>query len=273
VMKTLKLFLAASSLSAVSALLGSDDSVENFLSPLNPAELNRVPDSSPVKQDEPALDEGVALAGDLPDIDLVTSLETALVNKLGLSGRVELTSIGRLPKIPMDDRPIDVVLLENPQRLTGSGVVLRYEVLRSDEPVGEWRTVFRCRHLAEVWVPTRRVDAGEVLLPMDFESLEVDMTRNVKAVVADPELFSRYELARAVYPGRPIAWGDLAPRALVRKGELVDVVVREGALSISMKAMATRAGALGDIVAVRNLESKREFPAEVIDEKTVQVFF
>ena len=60
---------------------------------------------------------------------------------------------------------------------------------------------------------------------------------------------------------------------MVRKGELVDVVVREGALSISMKAMATRAGALGDIVAVRNLQSKREFPAEVIDEKTVQVFF
>ena len=47
---------------------------------------------------------------------------------------------------------------------------------------------------------------------------------------------SRYELARAVYPGRPIAWTDLTPRALVRKGELVDVVVREGALSISMKA-------------------------------------
>jgi flagella basal body P-ring formation protein FlgA len=270
-MKHLKILLAASSLSAVSVLLGSDDLVESFLSPLDPADLDSVPENTPVKRDEPTLDERVV--GNLPDIDLVTSLETELVNKLGLSGRVELTSIGRLPNIPMDDRPIDVILLENPQRLTGSGVVLRYEVLRSGERVGEWRTVFRCRHLAEVWVPTRRVDAGEVLLPMDFESLEVDMTRNAKAVVADPELFSRYELARAVYPGRPIAWGDLAPRAMVRKGELVDVVVREGALSISMKAMATRAGALGDIVAVRNLESKREFPAEVIDEKTVQVFF
>ena len=122
-------------------------------------------------------------------------------------------------------------------------------------------------------MPTRRIDSGEVLLPEDFESLEVDLTRNAKAVVADQEHFSRYELARAVYPGRPISWGDLAPRAMVRKGELVDVVVREGALSISMRAMATGTGALGDIVVVRNLQSKREFPAEVIDEKTVQVFF
>lgn len=272
-MNHLRISLTAFSLSVVPVLLGSDDLLEGLLSPLNVAEFEKVSESSPVKVDEPLLDEGVAVVGYLPEIDLVTSIESALVNKLGLPGRVELTPIGRLPKVPMDGRPIDVDLLETPKRLTGSGVVLRYEILRSGEPAGEWRTVFRCRHLAEVWVPTRRIDSGEVLLPMDFESLEVDLTRNAKAVVADPEYFSRYELARAVYPGRPITWGDLAPRSMVRKGELVDVVVREGGLSISMKAMATRTGALGDIVAVRNLESKREFPAEVIDEKTVQVFF
>jgi flagella basal body P-ring formation protein FlgA len=272
-MNHLRILLTVFSLLAIRVLSGSEDLIENFLNPVNPAELERASEDPSVKPDEPSLVERVAVVGNLPDIDLVTSLESALVVKLGLPGRVELASIGRLPKIPMDDRPVDVVLLENPQRLTGSGVVLRYEVRRSGERVGEWRTVFRCRHLAEVLVPTRRVDAGEVLMSVEFESLEVDLTRNAKAVVADPELFGRYELARAVYPGRPIAWGDLAPRAMVRKGELVDVIVREGALSISMKAMATRAGALGDIVAVRNLESKREFPAEVIDEKTVQVFF
>jgi flagella basal body P-ring formation protein FlgA len=272
-MNHLRIFLTAFSLSAVPVLLGSDDYLEGFLTPLNPAEFERVSENSPANEVKPLLDEGTATLGFLPEIDLVTSIESALVDKLGLPGRVELTSIGRLPKIPMDGRPIDVALLETPKRLSGSGVVIRYEILRSGEPVGEWRTIFRCRHLAEVWVPTRRIDSGEVLLPEDFESLEIDLTRNEKAVVADQGHFNRYELARAVYPGRPITWGDLAPRAMVRKGELVDVVVREGALSISMRGMATGTGALGDIVAVRNLQSKREFPAEVIDEKTVQVFF
>jgi flagella basal body P-ring formation protein FlgA len=272
-MKHLNLFLAAFCLSAFPGFPGSDGDLESFLTPLSPAEFEQVEESSSLAEDEPLLDEGTVKLGYLPEIDLVTSIESALVDKLGLPGRVELTSVGRLPKISMDGRPIDVVLLETPKRLSGSGVVIRYEILRSGESVGEWRTIFRCRHLAEVWVPTRRIDSGEVLFPEDFESLEVDLTRNPKAVVADQEHFSRYELARAVYPGRPISWADLAPRAMVRKGELVDVVIREGALSISMRAMATGTGAMGDIVAVRNLQSKREFPAEVIDEKTVQVFF
>jgi flagella basal body P-ring formation protein FlgA len=40
-----------------------------------------------------------------------------------------------------------------------------------------------------------------------------------------------------------------------------------------MKGQATRSGALGDVVVVRNLESKREFSAEVIDENKVRVRF
>jgi len=272
-MNRMRTFLIACTFLVVPVLLGADSLLEGLLSPLAPADLDRVSENPPAVVEKPLKDNPPAAVGNRPDIELVRLLESALVGKLGLPGRVELTSFGRLPSIPMDGRPVDVVLLETPQRLTAAGVVLRYEILRAGETVGEWRTVFRCRHLAEVWVPTRRIDSGEALLPMDFEAREVDLIRNAKAVVADPEQFDRYELARAVYPGRPISWGDLAPRSLVRKGELVDVVVREGFLSISMRAMATRTGALGDIVAVRNLESKREFPAEVIDEKTVQVFF
>ncbi|MEZ5277749.1 MAG: flagellar basal body P-ring formation chaperone FlgA [Opitutaceae bacterium] len=206
-------------------------------------------------------------------LDLVSLLESALIDKLGLPGRVELIPTGLLPAVSDDGEPVDVVLIENPQRLSGSGVVLRYEILKAGESAGEWRGVFRCRHLAEVWVPTRRLDPGEPMLPSDFEAREVDLVRNAKSVVADQEQFYRYELARSVYPGRPISWSDLTPRSLVRKGELVDVVVRDGILSISMKALAVNTGSLGDVVAVRNLESKREFPAEVIDEKTVQVSF
>jgi len=205
--------------------------------------------------------------------DLVALLESALIDKLGLPGRVELIPTGRLPAVSDDGGPVDVVLIENPQRLSGSGVVLRYEILKSGESAGEWRGVFRCRHLAEVWVPIRRLDPGEPMLPSDFEAREVDLVRNAKSVVAEQGQFYRYELARSVYPGRPISWSDLAPRSLVHKGELVDVVVRDGILSISMKALAVNTGSLGDVVAVRNLESKREFPAEVIDEKTVQVSF
>ena len=256
---------------AGTALRAEPTLLDSLLTPVDPGTLaeSRAPALTPA----PGLtDEVVAQQENLlSEHDLISALESALVHRLALKGRVELTSVGRLPVIKLGDEPLDIDLVENPQQLSGSGIVLRYEVLRSGIPAGEWSGIFRCRHLAEVWVPTRRLEGGEVLLPENFETREVDLIRNAKAVVADERQLSRYELARAVYPGRPIAWTDLTPRALVRKGELVDVVVREGFLSISMKALAVGTGSLGDVVAVRNLQSKREFPAEVIDEKTVQV--
>jgi flagella basal body P-ring formation protein FlgA len=102
---------------------------------------------------------------------------------------------------------------------------------------------------------------------------EVDLVREARAVPVDVALFGRYEISRAAAPDRPLTWNDIAPRALVRKGQLVDVVAHEGLLSVSMKGQATRSGALGEVVVVRNLESKREFSAEVIDENKVRVRF
>lgn len=261
----ISLLLAGLSLRADTTLLDA------LLTPVDPSEIDE--SRAPALVAAPGMAPEVAVEPqvELSDYDLVSALESALVYRLGLKGRVELTPIGRLPSIKLGEEPLDIDLVETPQHLSGSSVVLRYEVLRSGLPAGEWSGVFRCRHLAEVWVPSRRMDTGEELSSESFETREVDLIRNAKAVIADERQLSRYELARAVYPGRPISWTDLTPRALVRKGELVDVVVREGYLSISMKALAVDTGSLGDVVAVRNLQTKREFPAEVIDEKTVQV--
>jgi flagella basal body P-ring formation protein FlgA len=245
--------------------------MDALLTPVDPGEVAETRAPALVPAPNLAAEVVAEAEIELSDYDLVSALESALVQQLGLKGRVELTPVGRLPSIKLGNEPLDIDLVETPQQLSGSGIVLRYEILRAGLPAGEWSGVFRCRHLAEVWVATRRMDAGEELSPESFATREVDLIRNAKAVIADERQLSRYELARSVYPGRPIAWTDLTPRALVRKGELVDVVVREGYLSISMKALAVGTGSLGDVVAVRNLQSKREFPAEVIDEKTVQV--
>ena len=59
----------------------------------------------------------------------------------------------------------------------------------------------------------------------------------------------------------------------MRKGDLVDVTASEGALSISMKALAMQNGAQGEAVTVRNLDSRKDFTAIVVDENHVQIRF
>jgi flagella basal body P-ring formation protein FlgA len=54
---------------------------------------------------------------------------------------------------------------------------------------------------------------------------------------------------------------------------MVEVSAAEGGLTISMKAMALQSGAQGEAVTLRNLESRKDFTAFVIDENRVQVRF
>ena len=65
----------------------------------------------------------------------------------------------------------------------------------------------------------------------------------------------------------------LSRRALVRKGEVIDVTATDGALSITMKALAMENGSAGETVRVRNIESKKEFPVLVVADARAQVRF
>ena len=78
---------------------------------------------------------------------------------------------------------------------------------------------------------------------------------------------------RGVNSGRVVTWRDVARRPLVRKGDVVEVSATEGNLSITMKAIALQSGAQGEAVTLRNLESRKDFTAFVVDENRVQVRF
>jgi flagella basal body P-ring formation protein FlgA len=76
-----------------------------------------------------------------------------------------------------------------------------------------------------------------------------------------------------VTAGRVLTWRDVVRRALVRKGALVEVAAIDGALTVTLKALAMQSGAAGDLVMVRNLESKKDITAQVVAENRVQVRF
>lgn len=109
----------------------------------------------------------------------------------------------------------------------------------------------------------------------DLASMElrrVDALRERDAVFV-ASLEGSYTFTRSVPAGRLIGWHDLGRRTLVRKGDLVEVNAVDGLLSITMKGMALQNGAEGEMVAVRNIESRRDIRAQVVGEKRVQVRF
>jgi flagellar basal body P-ring formation protein FlgA len=249
--------------------------IDNVLAPVEPspaaaATTDEGPASAAIADD--AAPQPLVAAG-VDQLDLLAELERQFSDRVEPAGRLRLLPVSRLPELPSTAVLPLVELVESPARIASSSVLLRFRLLDGERLLGLHAVTFRVQVLAEVWIPAERLTPGTVLGAAEVETREVDLVRESRAVVADPALFGRYEITRTTSPDRPLTWNDLAPRALVRKGQLVDVVASGGLLSVAMKGQATRSAALGEVVVIRNLESKREFSAEVIDENKVRVHF
>jgi flagella basal body P-ring formation protein FlgA len=59
----------------------------------------------------------------------------------------------------------------------------------------------------------------------------------------------------------------------VKRGRVVDAMLQEDSMTISVKAEALEDGVPGQPIRVRNIHSKREFKGKVQDEQTVLVMF
>ena len=147
---------------------------------------------------------------------------------------------------------------------------MRYRILADGAPVEDSTVVLRAALWRDSWVAREPLSSGESLDPSRFELRRIDTFRvrdAVPAGAAPPDLI----LVRTVQAGTMLVWADVGHRPLVRKGDIIEVIAKEGLLRVSMKAIALQNGALGDVVTVRNPESLKTIPAQVVGESRVEV--
>lgn len=253
-------------------------SVESVLAPVDgpytaaPAAVDAASSTSmSVVADQSASRPLVTVGAD--ELDLLAALEQSLSDKFQPTGRFRLIPVSAMPRLAESAELPAIELVDTPSRLNAGTMLVRFRLRAADGSSSLHVLSFRAEVLADVWFTQRRAAAGELLADVDLATREVDLLREPRAVPADPAIVGRYEIARALSETRPITWNDITPRALVRKGQMVEVIATQGNLRITMKGQAVRNGALGEIVTIRNLESKRDFSAEVIDENKVRVHF
>jgi len=83
----------------------------------------------------------------------------------------------------------------------------------------------------------------------------------------DPAL----ELAENLVAGVPLTLRMIRSRPLIHRGTVVDAVVADGSMTISIKVEALEDGLRGQSVRVRNLKSRHEFWGKVQNEETILV--
>lgn len=212
-----------------------------------------------------------ANAAPLERAAFVDALKAELVAHFNLEGDLRLDLLRPWTPPAVDAADWRVLITEYPS-LAGSNMLLRCRVLADGEPVTDATITLRASLWRDAWTARQPLAVNATFDATQLEVRRVDLFRDrdaLPAAVGD----GSFIFTRAIHPGRLVTWRDIARRPLVRKGDLVEVSAADGPLSITMKALALQSGANGEAVTVRNLESRKDFTAFVIDENRVQVRF
>jgi flagella basal body P-ring formation protein FlgA len=167
----------------------------------------------------------------------------------------------------------DITLTDYPADGVTSAFNVTFKVVSGGIQVGEWQIDLRAQLWQSVWVTQSRLERGQSLDRSMLNDQKIDALRNPQTYLCDDVDPDGYDVAQGVGAGVPIAKEDVIERPVIHRGDVVDVIATEGLLDIRMKALALEDGGINALIKLRNLDSNKEFDAQILNENEVRVHF
>lgn len=174
-------------------------------------------------------------------------------------------------RVPSEDW--EVTLPELPIGGLSKSFLLRVRVSSGERVWFDQQMIVQAQLWKPVLVATRRLERGQ---PLDASAAEVqmlDVLRERLTPISATTKLEDQEVVQTVVEGRPISCKDIAPAPMVRKGAVVEVVAGDGNMSITMKGLAMGTGGAGDAITIRNMDTRKDFQARVVNRNSVRVTF
>jgi flagella basal body P-ring formation protein FlgA len=114
-------------------------------------------------------------------------------------------------------------------------------------------------------VAARDIERRQVLTLDQLQWRALDLARQPRGVIADPQAIIGMSARRRLRAGQPLSANLLEPALLVRRGERVSIIARNGPIQARSKGEALAAGRLGEVIEVRNSSSGKVVRVEVVE--------
>ena len=161
-----------------------------------------------------------------------------------------------------------------PERWEGYGNASVALIIRVDDQVKRNQTVLvEVEALAEMVVAARTLERGEVLVPSDLALARRDLAQVQGRFMKEIDEAVGLRVKTTFRANSPLRSDYLERVPIVMSGQMVTILVENEVVRITASGRAKRAGALGDIITVQNLSSKKEVAARIVDASTVRVDF
>jgi flagella basal body P-ring formation protein FlgA len=198
---------------------------------------------------------------------------TALLQRDQVKDKGELELRLVRPWLPMlvPDEPYALKILDLPTTGVSPSFLVRFELSTRRETLGRWQAALQARVWREVWVARAALRRDQLFSEADVGSERRDVLTAREALLPSTLPAATLEIAESVPAGVPLYLRSVRVRPVVRRGQVVDAQFQEGAMMISLKVEVMESGAPGQMVRVRNAQSKREFRGKVQNEQTIVV--
>lgn len=215
--------------------------------------------------------EAPAATGPVRPAQFLPGISAQLSAHFAVSGELQLDLLRPWTPPPLASGEWEMNVVVPPQSL-GPQIIVRVRLTQAGRSVGEWNLPLGAQLWADALTARQPLLRGDLLDRSLCDFRRTDFIRERDAVPAGADL-SGLTVARPLSTGDTLTWRDVAKRALVQRGDRVEVVASSGSLLITMKALALQSGALGDTIVVRNPESRKDFSAVVTAENQARVSF
>lgn len=205
--------------------------------------------------------------GDLRDL-LASTLQAEVVKD---RGELELRLARPWVAVPVPDEPLTLKILDLPSAGVSQHFILRFELAAGDDRVGPWQAVAQARVMRNILVAGPGIRRGQTLDAAELSVERRDILPLREPLDESARRAGPMEFTEAVMSGQPVLARSVRARPVVQRGMMVDGLMRDGGLHISMKVEVLADGLPGQLVRVRNPKTKREFYAKVQDEQTVVI--
>ena len=168
---------------------------------------------------------------------------------------------------------ISLRLLAAPQSLRLGRQYLTVQLRCADNPLGEVQISGDVGLSGTVVLAGRQLKRNTVLKESDLITVRRDITMLGAEALRNPEQATGKRLTTSLQAGAILYANLLDAPPLVKRGDRVTIVARSEVVEITTPGLAKMAGAKGELIRVKNLASRRELYAKVLDGSTVAVEF
>ncbi|MGC8744131.1 MAG: flagellar basal body P-ring formation chaperone FlgA [Verrucomicrobiia bacterium] len=163
-------------------------------------------------------------------------------------------------------------LIEGPGRQLSPTMMVKFEWRSDKESFGPFQVVVYAKLWKEIIIAARPLTRGIVLNRNDIDFSKRDIFQLREWLDDLPSNYSDIELVENVPQGQPIYPRSIRIKPIIKRGQLVEAHHIDGPMTVSLKVEALEDGAPGQVIKIKNPQTRRELLGKVQNDGTISIY-